>query len=79
MKLSKIICLSKLFLKIKSYFPVNISAPNMTAHPTTILSIAYKNATPVCPPFFRSVVSSANVEKVVKPPHNPTFKNKIHL
>lgn len=42
--------------------------------PTTTLAITYITAVKTESPFISSAVSRENVEKVVKPPHIPTFK-----
>ena len=51
----------------------------MTDTPTRTLNNTYVNAIVTFPLLIKSPVSKAKVENVVKPPHTPTFKNKIKL
>lgn len=45
--------------------------------PTAMLATTYITAVTAEPPFINSAVSRENVEKVVKPPHIPTFKKAV--
>ncbi len=52
------------------------SASRTNVIPTAMLKNIYKVAIPGCPFFRRLALSSANVEKVVKPPQIPTFRKR---
>lgn len=47
--------------------------------PTAMLATTYITAVTAEPPFINSAVSRENVEKVVKPPHIPTFKKSSNF
>ena len=59
------------------YFTAACAAKTSKTPKMTLAEI-YANAIQGCPPRSRSPLSSANVEKVVKPPQRPTFINRIN-
>ena len=61
---------------LKIPISITILARKLQLLQATYLKKTYENAIPKCPISIKSVVSSAKVEKVVNPPHIPTFKNK---
>lgn len=70
---------NKTFLAVIFHY-FNTNDGSITAKtPITILAITYIIAITTEPLFINSAVSRENVEKVVKPPHIPTFKKSNNL